>query len=171
MSTTTYLTEGVLSHGLRVAVRPLSADDRPELVAGFHHLSDESRYRRFMCSKPRLSSADTRHLLDTDELALVLVWPRTSCKDIVLGIAHAIRLPGQPDTAEFCICVADEIHGRGAGRLLTEALAREARRDGIAHLTGYMLATNEAPARLLAGVGEVVEDRFAAGTREMRVTL
>jgi acetyltransferase len=171
MSKTTYLTEGVLSHGLRVAVRPLSADDRPELVAGFHHLSDESRYRRFMCSKPRLSSADTRHLLDTDELALVLVWPRTSCKDIVLGIAHAIRLPGQPDTAEFCICVADEIHGRGAGRLLTDALAREARRDGIAHLTGYMLATNEAPARLLAGVGEVVEDRFAAGTREMRVTL
>lgn len=169
MSTMT--SQGVLSHGLRVAVRPLSPHDRPDLVAGFHRLSDETRYRRFMCAKPRLSSAETRHLFDTDELAMVLVWPRTSCKDIVLGIAHAIRLPGQPDTAEFCITVADEIHGRGAGRLLTEALVREARGNGIAYLTGYMWASNQAPARLLAGAGEVVEDRCEAGAREMKVRL
>jgi GNAT superfamily N-acetyltransferase len=171
MSTTTYVTEGTLSHGLRVAVRPMVPGDRMDLISGFDHLSDETRYRRFLCNKPRLSSAEIRQLFETDELALVLVWPRTTCKDIVLGIAHAIRVPGQPDTAEFCITITDEIQGRGAGRLLTNALAREARLEGIEYLTGYMLATNAAPARLLAGVGEVVEQGIQMGAREMKVRL
>lgn len=171
MNTTTYLTEGTLSHGLRVAVRPMEPGDRMDLVNGFEHLSDETKYRRFLCTKPRLSSAEIRHLFDTDELALVLVWPRSSCKDIVLGIAHAIRLPDQPNTAEYCITITDEIQGRGAGRLLTHALADEARRDGIEYLTGYMLGTNAAPARLLADVGEVLEDRIEMGARDMKVRL
>ncbi|MEZ5185735.1 MAG: hypothetical protein R2720_08320 [Candidatus Nanopelagicales bacterium] len=164
-------TEGVLSHGLRVAVRPMRAGDRADLVAGFQRLSEETRYRRFMRSKPRLTSAEVQHLFETDELAMVLVWPRTTSEDVVLGIAHALRLHDQSDTAEFSITVADEIQGCGGGRLLTEALGREARHEGIEYLTGYMLASNEAPARLLAGVGEVVEDRCASGAREMKVRL
>ncbi len=160
-----------MSHGLRVAVRPMRPGDRADLVAGFHHLSDETRYLRFMASKPRLSSAEAHRLFDTDELALVLVWPRTSCKDIVLGIAHALRVPGKPDTAEFCIAITDEIHGKGAGRLMTQTLAAEASRQGIDKLTAYMLATNKAPAKLLAGVGDVVYDEMSAGAREMTVQL
>lgn len=169
MHTTTYLTEGTLSHGLRVAVRPMAPGDRTDLIDGFSHLSEETRYRRFMTSKVRLTDADITRLFDTDELALVLVWPRTSCKDIVLGIAHAIRVG--PDAAEFCICVTDEIHGRGAGRLLTQTLAEEARNQGIEYLSGYMLGTNEAPAHLLRSVGTVVADHFESGTREMTVRL
>jgi len=169
--TSSYLTEGTLSHGLRVAVRPMLPGDRLDLIAGFDHLSEQTKYRRFMTSKPRLSERDIRQLFDTDELALVLVWPRTSCKDIVLGVAHAIRLPGQATTAEFCIIVADEIHGRGAGRLLTRTLADEAAARGITHLTGFMLGTNEAPARLLKGVGAVESDIIEAGTRDLTVRL
>jgi GNAT superfamily N-acetyltransferase len=171
MRTLTYLTEGTLSHGLRVAVRPLEPGDRMDLVAGFHHLSEESRYRRFLSAKPRLSNAEIRHLFETEELALVLVWQRTSCKDIVLGMAHAYRLPGDPSTAEYCIAVTDEIHGKGAGRMLTHALAREAKARGIQRFTATMLATNAAPARLLAGVGDVLDDHCTMGEREMTVRL
>lgn len=167
----TYLTEGTLNHGLRVAVRPLEPGDRMDLVNGFHHLSEESRYRRFMSAKPRLNNAEIRQLFETEELALVLVWQRTSCKDIVLGIAHAYRLPGAPSTAEYCIAITDEIHGKGAGRILTQALADEAKSRGIEHFTATMLGTNGAPARLLAGVGEVLEDVCTTGTREMTVRL
>lgn len=171
MSTKTYLTEGTLSHGLRVAVRPMHPTDRMDLIAGFEHLSDESKYRRFMTHKPRLSQAEISQLFDTEELALVLVWPRTSRTDIVLGIAHAIRLPEDPRTAEYCIAITDEIHGRGAGRVLTQALAAEARAAGIEHLTGYMLADNEAPARLLKAVGATELDTISQGTREVTVRL
>jgi GNAT superfamily N-acetyltransferase len=169
--TRTFLTEGTLSHGLRVAVRPMEHGDRADLIAGFEHLSEESKYRRFMTAKPRLSSSDVEALFDTEELALVLVWPRTSCRDIVLAIAHAIRLPEDPSIAEFCIAVTDEIHGRGGGRLLTQALAAEARDRGIERLTGVMLASNEPPARLLKSVGETEVDRITQGTREVTVKL
>ncbi len=171
MSTLTYLTEGTLSHGLRVAVRPLAPGDRMDLVAGFHHLSEESRYRRFMSAKPRLTRAEIARLFETDELALVLVWQRNSCKDIVLGIAHAYRLPGDPTTAEYCIAITDEIHGKGAGRMLTQTLATQAKALGIERLTATMLGTNAAPARLMASVGEVLEDRCTMGTRELTVRL
>ena len=166
-----YLTEGTLRHGLHVDVRPLCRDDRLEVVEGFAHISAESRYRRFLSGKPRLTAGDLRALFDSDQLALVLVWPRSSCPDIVLGIAQAIPLRDRPDTCEFSILLADEIHGQGAGRLLTRELAQQARNRGVTHLTGYMLATNEAPVRLLAGVGEVVHDRITSGAREMEVEL
>ncbi len=172
MSTMTYLTEGTLSHGLRVAVRPMEPSDRMDLIQGFDHLSDETKYRRFVSSKPRLSPADIRHLFDTEELALVLVWKRRSCKDIILSLAHAIRLPGQPEHRRVLHRHhLDEIHGCGAGRLRCRAVAREASRQGITHLTGYMLGTNGAPARLLKAVGTVEYDKIEGGSRDMRVRL
>lgn len=171
MSTLTYLTEGTLSHGLRVAVRPMRADDRMDLIEGFDRLSAETKYRRFMTGKTHLSAADVAALLDSDHLTLVLVWPRTSCKDIVLGVAQAIAVPGQPGVAEFCIVLADEIHGRGAGRLLTNAVGDAAKAAGFTHLTGYMLAANKAPGRLLAGLGPVESDIIEHGTRDMTVRL
>ena len=56
-------------------------------------------------------------------------------------------------------------------RPLTQAVAREASRRGITHLTGYMLGTNEAPARLLKAVGTVEYDKIEGGSRDMRVRL
>lgn len=168
---TATLTTSTLHHGLRVAVRPLAPDDRMDLLEGFDRLSPLSRYRRFLTGKSRLSDAEVSRLFDRGHLAYVLVWPRTSCPDVLLGIAHAIPLPGQPDTAEFSIVVADEIHGRGGGTLLTRVVAQAARRDGLRRLSAYMLATNAAPARLLAGVGEVEVDRIESGYRDMVVRL
>jgi len=170
-TTTTYSAEGTLTHGLRVAVRPMQPSDRPEVISGFEQLSEESRYRRFMTGKPRLTAGDIRQLFDSDELAMLLVWRRTSRDDIILGIAQAIRLPEDPSAAEFCIILADEIQGQGAGRLLTQALAREAKAAGITHFTGYMIADNEAPARLLRGLGTTELDVIEHRTRNMRVRL
>ena len=72
-----YLAQGTLRHGLKVAVRPLRDTDRPRIAEGFQLLSAESRYRRFLSGKPRLTDADLRALFETDQLALVLVWPRS----------------------------------------------------------------------------------------------
>lgn len=171
MTTASYLTEATTDHGLRVAVRPLQASDRADLAAGFQLLSEESRFRRFMSSKPRVRGAEIQRLYDDRHICMVLVWPRTSCPDIVLGLAEAIALPDQPGVSEFSIVIADEIQGQGAGRLLTGQLAAQARAAGVQELVGYMLGTNAAPARLLAGLGEVVHDRVHAGEREMRVRL
>src|SRR5213592_1331250 len=47
-----------LRDGSLVLVRPVRPDDKPLFVAGFEHLSDESRYLRFMGHKKALSLRD-----------------------------------------------------------------------------------------------------------------
>lgn len=156
-------------------MRALRPDDRRSLIEGFRLLSEETKRRRFMAAKPRLSLPEQDHLFATadghDHVALVLVGPGGAGQSQILGIGHAIRLADRPDTAEVCLTVADHIQGQGAGRLLMRALADEAMTQDIDCLTAVMWSTNRPPARLLAGVGEVLDDRIVAGTREMTVRL
>lgn len=49
-----------------VVIRPIRADDSERLQLSHERLSSESRYRRFMSSKPHLTAADTRYLVDVD---------------------------------------------------------------------------------------------------------
>lgn len=164
----------VLRDGSCITARALRVDDQQALIEGFHLLSEETRRRRFMAAKPRLSRREQHHLFATadghDHVALVLVGPGAGGEQI-LGIGHAIRLSDRPATAEVCLTVADPIQGQGAGRLLMRALADHAVAAGIDEFTAVMWSTNQPPARLLAGVGQVLDDRIVAGTREMTVRL
>lgn len=170
-----YLSHGTLRNGLRVATRPLAPSDRPAIESGFTHLSDQSRYSRFLVPKPQLTRRDLDLLMgdlsQDRQVAVVLVWPRSSCDDIVLGVAHAIRLRAQPDTADVAITTADEIHGQGGGRLLMRALADRSLHAGIVRFSAAMLATNTASYRLLAGVGEVETHQVSQGLRELTVVV
>lgn len=172
---TPFIGRATLSNGLRVAVRPQLASDADEIAAGFEHLSEESRYRRFMAGKPHLTPSELRYLVDRvdqhDHIAVVLVWPRTSRPDVILGDAHAIRLTAHPDTADVAVTVADEIQGRGAGGMLIRSLADIAHRERITHFSATMLSTNTASQRMLASVGTVVAQHCAGSTREMTVRL
>lgn len=170
-----FIARATLSNGLRVAVRTQFPTDAEQLVAGFAQLSEESRYRRFMAGKPHLTPHDLRHLVDgvdqRDHIALVMVWPRTSRPDIILGDAHAIRLPAQPDTADVAVTVADEIRGLGAGRTLIHALGVVAQRQHITHFTATILSTNTASQRMLASAGTVIAQDAQGSACEMTVRL
>jgi RimJ/RimL family protein N-acetyltransferase len=170
-----YLRRATLSDGLRVAVRPLLPTDREAVAAGFAGLSEQTRYRRFLAGKPSLSGRDLVTLVDRvdqhDHVAVALVWPRTSCPDVLLGAARFIRVPGRPDTADVAVTIADEVQGRGAGRLLIAVLAELAAERGITRFTGTLLPTNVASARMLASVGTVTSDRLDGGVREIAVLL
>jgi GNAT superfamily N-acetyltransferase len=174
-ATSRYSARGTLANGLRVAVRPLLPGDSADIAAGFAHLSEESRYRRFLAGKPRLTGSDLRVLVDGadqhDHIGLVLVWPRRSRPDVVLGDAHAIRLRQAPDTADVAVTVADEIQGLGAGRLLMRALADAALEQGITRFTADMLASNTASHRMVRSVGAVLEDEQRSGLRHITVLL
>ena len=170
-----YLCRAMLTDGLEVAVRPLRHDDRAELAAGFRRLSEESRFRRFMTGKPRLTARDLDLLVDgvdqDHHIAVALALPRGSHAEVGLGVAHAFRLTRDPQTADVAVTVVDEIQGRGAGRLLMRVLADAAMNRGITRFTAVMLPCNTASARLLAGVGIVEVDRISDGVRELTVRL
>jgi len=122
-----------LRNGSRVLVRPVGPDDKPLFVAGFARLGEESRYRRFLAAKKRLSDDDLAFFTEVDHHgheALGAVDPTTGEG---LAVARYLREPARPDVAEAAIAVIDDWQKRGLGTVLLERLAIRAHDEGITH--------------------------------------
>jgi RimJ/RimL family protein N-acetyltransferase len=143
----------VLHDHRSVDIRPIRSDDGPRLKAYHLGLSDESRYRRFLGVKPRLSDADARYLVDvdgSDHVALVATCPATvDGSGKIAAVARFVRLREAPDAAEFAIVVGDDFQGQGLGGELMKRLAVAARARGIGRFRASMLADNVAIRRIM----------------------
>jgi RimJ/RimL family protein N-acetyltransferase len=151
-----------LRSGRRVEIRPIRPGDGPALTASYEQLSEETKYRRFLAPKPHLSNRDVEYLTDidgVDHCALVAVpvgLQPAEARPTIVGVARYVRLPEDPDAAEFAIVVGDPFQSDGLGSAMMERLARGAVANGIKRLRGTMLADNVAAHRLtrrLAGPG------------------
>ena len=161
-----------LPNGLIVRIRPIRPADKNELQSGLKRLSRETIRKRFLAAKPRFSSSELRYLTEVDgynHIALAAVSLETGH---IVGVARAVRLPDQPDTAEWAILVADPLQGMGLGRRLAELIAEEAVKAGILHFNATMLPDNLAVHRLLMTISERLEhDVSHDGVREVTVGL
>jgi RimJ/RimL family protein N-acetyltransferase len=147
-------------HDQRVVdIRPIRADDGARLQAYHLGLSDESRYRRFLGVKPRLSDADTRYLVNvdgSDHFALVATCPVSADgSGKIVAVARFVRFHDEPNTAEFAIVVGDAFHGQGLAGELMNRLAEAARERGVSRFRASMLADNVAIRKIM--------DRLASG--------
>ena len=136
-----------LPGGARFTARPIQPDDKPALLAFFERLSDESRHRRFLGPKPRLTARDLAFLTEVDHcrhVALVAV----DRDGAIVAVARYNAWSDRPGHAELAFAVVDEWHGRGLGSALTESLLAHARRTHVVALTGSTLSENT-PARAL----------------------
>jgi protein lysine acetyltransferase len=161
-----------LPNGSRVLVRPIAADDKDKLARGLRQLSEESIRKRFLAAKPRFTSAELRYLTEVDgvnHLALVAISAATGN---LVAVARAVRLPEDPETAEWAIVVADPLQGLGLGTRLIGALVDEARAVGIHRFSALISGENQAVVRLLAHVADRFEsDVRSHGTRQVIVEL
>ena len=151
-------------------IRPIQADDKDRLEAGLARLSAETIRKRFLAAKPRFTRRELSYLTEIDQrnhIALVALDG-----DALIAVARCVRLPDQPDTAEFAILVADPYQGRGLGTKLAEELAERARAQGIRRFAGTMLPDNVAALALMAHVARAFEDdHLEHGLREVVVSL
>lgn len=69
-----------------------------------------------------------------------------------VGIARYIRYPDELERAELAVEVVDAEHGRGVGRVLTEATVTAAV-QGVRRLSATLDPGNAASRALLAGLG------------------
>ncbi len=154
MSTSSGRKTVTLRDGARVTLRPIALEDKPVLAASFDRLSDESRFRRFLTPKDRLSAAELDYLVDVDHKdheAVVAIDPSSGEG---LGVARYVRSTDDPELAEVAVTVADDWQGRGLGRALLERLTYRARREGVRRFSALVLSENRASLGLLEGVGE-----------------
>ncbi len=136
-----------------VRIRPIRADDKPALLAGFERLSDDSRYKRFLAPVETLTPSQLRYLTEVDHRdheALV------ACdhEGAIVGVGRYVREP-DGDRCEAAVTVADDWQGRGLGTALTRLLAGRATEQGITRFTALLLARNEEMRGLLEAVGDV----------------
>jgi len=138
-----------LSSGRRVVIRPLRREDGPRLQAAFARLTPDSRYRRFLASKPQLTAGDLRQLTDVDgHRHVALVAAAAEDPDQIVGVARYFRYADDPDCAEFSIVVVDELQGQGLGGELLSRLAEAAIAAGVRRFTALTLSDNVAAHRL-----------------------
>ena len=135
-----------------INVRPLDSRDRDAFSAWFGRLSDDSRRKRFLGPKPRLSARELTYLTEVDQVnhtALVAVDDRGK----LIGEArYATSKPGD-EVADFAVTVADEWQGRGIGSRLAARVIESARANGITRLTAMTLWDNTAAIALLHRLG------------------
>jgi RimJ/RimL family protein N-acetyltransferase len=150
MSAATHLL--TLPGGPRVGTRPIAADDKPGLLDFFRGMSAESRRRRFLSPKPKLTANDLRFLTEVDQhdhVAMVAVDPAGK----IVAVGRYSAWAGQPGRAEIAFAVVDALHGRGLGTALGRRLVGHARAAGVRTLTGSTLNENRPARALLATLG------------------
>jgi GNAT superfamily N-acetyltransferase len=149
--------EHTLADGRHVVLRHVRPSDAPELQAAFERLSPASRYRRFFGGLTHLTDATLRYLTDVDgrdHVAIVAVGESPDLKrDLGLGVARFVRLPGEPTVAEAAVTVVDDVQRMGLGRLLATTLAEAARERGVHTFRADVLADNEPMRSMMAEIG------------------
>lgn len=166
------LTELTLRDGTAALIWPLLATDRDLLRAGYAELSSASRRNRFLTEPPELSDALLRLLVDdvdgSDHVAVVLTVLPADGGARPVGVAHLVRDPRQPTTADVAVTVLDAWQGRGAGAALLAALLARRPAD-ITSLRTTVAAENRTSLAMLARSGRMTIRREGAGVLTVEV--
>lgn len=144
-----------LRDGTPVRVRPIAPKDRDRLAEGWTHLSAQSRYLRFLQSKPTLSEKDLTYLTEIDYHDHFAWAAETldSPDHQGIGIARYIRTVDDPTVAEAALAVVDERQHQGLGRILLQALSDAAHANGIERFRAYVSVSNRPVIESLTEIG------------------
>jgi RimJ/RimL family protein N-acetyltransferase len=159
-----------LRDGSRIVVRPVVPEDRPRFVESWERFGEESRMRRFMGVKKRLSAEELTFFTELDHEDHEAIGALDAETGAGIGVARYIRDPDRREVAEAAVSVIDAWHGRGLGGVLLERLARRAREQGIRRFSAELMADNRAMLRLFERLG-AMEVRRDDGDLEIDVEL
>ena len=137
-----------LRDGALVTVRAIRPSDVGPLRSAFEQLSPESRYLRFHAYLQQLPSEQWEYLTRVDGRDHVALIARDGPR--IVGVARFVRSEDRAQCAEVAFVVADDYQRRGLGRVLRDALLREAGERGIHTFRAYVLPANVAIRRLLS---------------------
>ncbi len=138
----------VLADGTRLRLRPVDADDRDGIAALFARLSPESRRRRFLGPKHRLTAHELTALTAIDHVRHEAIAAIDQRDGSIVGVGRYAHVGDQPGAADLAVAVADAWQGMGIGTALSRRIVQRARANGFTLLTASTLWENR-PARAL----------------------
>src|SRR4051812_7943055 len=92
-----YAPLGMVVDGAHLRVRSVTPADRDRIAAAFEGLSPESRYRRFLGPKPKLSASELTYLTDIDHRSHEALAAVDS-EDRIVGVARYAVPRNDPDS-------------------------------------------------------------------------
>jgi acetyltransferase len=132
-----------LFDGTPVTIRPIRPEDSGMEQEFVRHLSDDSRYFRFMGSLRELPSQKLKFFTEIDydrHMAFVATIERDG-EEVEIGVARYVATEN-PQSCEFAITVDDAWQGSGVAGLLMISLEDAARVHGFRTMEGIVLASN-----------------------------
>ncbi len=155
--TSDYVEHATLRDGTPVVLRLVAPEDKALIEEGFKRLSPESRYTRFLSPKTTLTEHELKYLTEIDHENHFAIGALREDGDghgnpIGLGIARFIKLADPPGTAEAAIAVADDVQGRGLGRLLFQRLCAAAIERGVERFRCVVLGSNTAMRQMIEAI-------------------
>jgi acetyltransferase len=142
--------------GRRVRLRLTRPSDRARVRGFLEGLSPETRRRRLLAPAPAIEDDAVHHFtrFDPRERMVVAACAPGEGGETIMGLADVELL--QTGVAQVGVVVDDRHQHRGVGKLLAEAVAALAMRQGADRLTAEALGENSAMERLLERLGPTV---------------
>lgn len=94
-----------LADGAQILIRAIERDDARQLNAGFEHLSEVSRYRRFLTSIDHLSKRQLAFLTDVDHEVHEALVAIDAVNGEVVGVARFVGGPEDLKHVEVAVVV------------------------------------------------------------------
>lgn len=138
-----FVRQRVLFDGTPVTIRPIRPGDSGMEQEFVRHLSEDSRYFRFMGSVRELPPKKLKFFTDIDydrHMAFVAIIMREG-KELEIGVARYVATEN-PESCEFAVTVDDAWQGSGVAGLLMISLEHAAREHGFKTMEGIVLAGN-----------------------------
>lgn len=143
--------------GTSVTMRPLRPEDRDIESAFVHGLSAETRHNRLLGGAIAITREYIERLVNVDySRDMALAATAMLDGETLIGVARYVR-DKKGSAAEFAIVIADAWQRRGIGKRLLAKLIDIARRRGVKHLYGDILATNRPMLELVGKLGFKLE--------------
>jgi RimJ/RimL family protein N-acetyltransferase len=160
-----------LRDGSIVLVRAVRPDDRDLFVEGFERMSGESRYRRFMSVKKKLSERELDFFTQLDHDRHEAIGAIDLSTGEGVGVARMHRSEDDPELAEAAVTVVDHWQGRGLGGLLLGRLTDRARELGVHRFEASLFTSNRAMLSLFERLGCMRAQRQGLDLLEIDVEL
>src|SRR4051812_46225980 len=160
-----------LRDGGEVLVRAVRPEDKPLFARGWERFGDESRYRRFMGVKRKLSTSELSFFTEIDHIDHEAIGALDPGTGEGLGVARYMRDAERPHAAEAAVAVIDAVQGYGLGSVLLARLTYRAAQNGVHLFTASLLTTNHSMLRLFEKLGKVTVTGRKGAETEIDVEL